>query len=239
MHSRELDSIWLVRMNPLASLFARYWASRLIWPGDVERDRVGAVLVHDRPQPPGGLGDRVGHRHRLPARPRGPARTSAVVSRPGAASMSAVVAPLVHSRPRFAGCVLVAGRLQHGTPRPSGPAPTSRTIPQPTPQYEQTVRTLVVPSLSEPGAARAPPYGARPFLTPRDRTNHPLRGCVRAPSPGVKPSAQGLAGKCEHGPAHGFLGHLPVTGSARAVLTSAGVYPSPCEMCAAGRRGRR
>jgi hypothetical protein len=28
--------------------------------------------------------------------------------------------------------------------RPSGPIPMSRTMPQPTPQYEQTVRTCVV-----------------------------------------------------------------------------------------------
>ncbi len=32
MHSREFDSIWFVPTNPLASLFARYWASRLICP---------------------------------------------------------------------------------------------------------------------------------------------------------------------------------------------------------------
>lgn len=32
MHNRELDSIWLVRTNPLASLFARYCASRLSCP---------------------------------------------------------------------------------------------------------------------------------------------------------------------------------------------------------------
>lgn len=32
MHSREFDSIWLVRTKPLASLFARYWASMLICP---------------------------------------------------------------------------------------------------------------------------------------------------------------------------------------------------------------
>lgn len=32
MHSREFDSIWLVPMNPLVSLFARYCASMDIWP---------------------------------------------------------------------------------------------------------------------------------------------------------------------------------------------------------------
>src|SRR5712691_10652332 len=82
-------------------------------------------------------------------------RTRAVVSRPGAASMSAVVAPLVHSRPKFAGCSLspVAFRTVR---RPSGPLPTSRTMPQPTPQYEHTVRTFVVPSPGEPGAATGP-----------------------------------------------------------------------------------
>lgn len=60
--------------------------------------------------------------------------------RPGAASISALVAPLVQSRPRFVGCALspVAFRTVR---RPSGPLPMSSTIPHPTPQYEQTVRT--------------------------------------------------------------------------------------------------
>ena len=71
-------------------------------------------------------------------------RTRAVVSRPGAASMSAVVAPLVHSRPKFAGCALSPDALST-VRRPSGPAPTSSTMPQPTPQYEQTVRTTGTP----------------------------------------------------------------------------------------------
>ena len=70
--------------------------------------------------------------------------------------MSAVVAPLVHSRPKFAGCSLSPAAFRT-VRRPSGPRPTSRTMPQPTPQYEQTVRTFVVTSLSEPGAATAPP----------------------------------------------------------------------------------
>ena len=67
-------------------------------------------------------------------------RTSAWLSRPGAASMSAVVAPLVHSRPRLAGCSLSPLDLD----RPGAGrvvVATSSTRPQPTPQYEQTVRT--------------------------------------------------------------------------------------------------
>lgn len=66
--------------------------------------------------------------------------TSAVVSRPGAASISAVVAPFVHSRPAFAGCALSPEAFRT-VRRPSGPIPTSSRIPQPTPQYVQTVRT--------------------------------------------------------------------------------------------------
>ncbi|MNS40069.1 hypothetical protein D3C72_723710 [compost metagenome] len=32
MHRRELDSMWRVRIKPLASLLARYWASSDICP---------------------------------------------------------------------------------------------------------------------------------------------------------------------------------------------------------------
>ncbi len=69
--------------------------------------------------------------------------------------MSAVVAPLVHSRPRFAGCSLSPYAFST-VRRPSGPAPTSSTIPQPTPQYEQTVRTFSVAARG-PDAAGPPP----------------------------------------------------------------------------------
>jgi hypothetical protein len=73
---------------------------------DIERDGVRAVLVDDRAQPPAGLGNgvvdgsgdgsslRVGH-------------SSADFNRPSSAAIiSACVAPLVHSRPKFAGCSL-------------------------------------------------------------------------------------------------------------------------------------
>ena len=104
----EFDSIWFVPMKPLASLLARYWASRRHLPGDVQGDRVRTVLVEDPPQPGPTRRDRlVGRRHRRRRRAR--SRTERVRHpAAGAASMSALVAPLVHSRPRFAGCCLVA-----------------------------------------------------------------------------------------------------------------------------------
>lgn len=73
--------------------------------------------------------------------------------------MSAVVEPLVHSRPKLAGWSLSPDAFRT-VRRPSGPSPTSSTMPQPTPQYEQTVRTFVafiVLAFRESGAATGTP----------------------------------------------------------------------------------
>ena len=56
------------------------------------------------------------------------------------ASMSALVAPLVHSRPKLAGCSLSPDTFAM-TPLP-GSVVTS--MPHPTPQYEHAVRVIVI-----------------------------------------------------------------------------------------------
>ncbi|ERR1700722_11128256 len=105
MHSREFDSIWLVPMNPLVSLFARYWASMDIWPDTYMAKESGpcsSMIARNRfahwaialPVPTGSQGS-----------PRS-ARRYADSIRPGAASRSAVVVPLVHSLPKLAGWLL-------------------------------------------------------------------------------------------------------------------------------------
>ena len=80
--------------------------------------------------------------------------------------MSAVVLPLVHSRPKFAGWVLSPTDLVTVGPIGSvdreldwdfaadGP-PTSSTMPHPTPQYAQSVFTVVTMASTVPGAVCA------------------------------------------------------------------------------------
>lgn len=103
--------------------------------GQALRQRIPRPHPAD-PQPQPGrhqcLAERVG--------PLGPHMLHHQYSRPGAASRSAVVAPLVHSRPKLAGWALSPDALRIFR-RPSAPVATSSTIPQPTPQYEHTVRT--------------------------------------------------------------------------------------------------
>src|SRR5690349_2028840 len=145
MHSREFDSIWLVPMNPLASLFARYCASRVICPETYRATASGPwVSMTDRSRRAVWVIAASTSRSTGTA-PRS-SRAFAVASRPPAASRSALVAPLVQSRPALVGCARSPPALST-LRRPSGPRPTSRTIPQPTPQYEQTVLTCVVSPL--------------------------------------------------------------------------------------------
>ena len=66
--------------------------------------------------------------------------------RPGPASMSAVVVPLVHRRPKLVGCVFRPEDFAAFRRPVSGSVMMSRTRPQPTPQYAQSVSTLVVVS---------------------------------------------------------------------------------------------
>ncbi|ANZ13912.1 hypothetical protein SNOUR_02960 [Streptomyces noursei ATCC 11455] len=102
------------------------------------------------------------------------ARTSAFARRPGAAIMSALVAPFVHRRPELVGCALSPDALATRRRPSAGYRTTSRTIPQPTPQYEQTVRTL--PSF-EPDATETPLRGACTFPSQNRPTGggHDLR----------------------------------------------------------------
>ncbi len=53
--------------------------------------------------------------------------------------------------------------------RPSGPVATSRTIPQPTPQYEQTVRTLSAVPASGGGVVGAVMAALRGRAFPKER----------------------------------------------------------------------
>ncbi len=70
--------------------------------------------------------------------------------------MSALVAPLVHSRPELAGCALSPDARTTRRSPVAGSRATSRTMPQPTPQYEQTVR-VVPPSGPIGTPLRRPP----------------------------------------------------------------------------------
>ena len=96
--------------------------------GDVERDRVGAVLVDDRAQ-----AARDGARARPPSRParsarRGRSRHSGTVARSLAWTANGRPSGLRHVRPRLAGCM-----RSPRTPT-SRPSSTSASRPQPTPQ---------------------------------------------------------------------------------------------------------
>jgi len=105
MHSREFDSIWLVPMNPLASLFARYWASMDICPDTymatasgpcksmMDRNRLAHWVIAVSASAASSGSERSVRRY-------------ADSVRPGAATRSAVVAPLVHKRPKLAGWLL-------------------------------------------------------------------------------------------------------------------------------------
>jgi hypothetical protein len=132
MHSREFDSIWLVPTNPLTSLFARYCASSVICPDTYMANASGpcsSMTARNR-RPVSAIAT---SRSALCGSAPRSARTRAVPNRPGAASRSALVAPLVHSRPAFAGCALSPLTLTTRR-RPSGSRATSSTMPQPTPQ---------------------------------------------------------------------------------------------------------
>lgn len=63
--------------------------------------------------------------------------TWACVSRPGAFAISALVAPFVHKRPRFAGWSLSPETFTTVRRPVSASVVVSMRIPQPTPQYEQ------------------------------------------------------------------------------------------------------
>ena len=67
-------------------------------------------------------------------------RSNADVNRSSSAAISSAwVAPLVHSRPKLAGCSLSPEtRAMTGLPE-SGSAVVSTSMPQPTPQYEHAV----------------------------------------------------------------------------------------------------
>ncbi len=80
----------------------------------------------------------IGMDSRCPARW---ARRCADSIRPGAASRSAVVVPLVHNRPRLAGCDLSPVDLATRRFPVCGSVVVCSTIPQPTPQYAHTVFT--------------------------------------------------------------------------------------------------
>ncbi len=105
MHSREFDSIWLVPMNPLVSLFARYCASMDIWPDTYIAKESGPCWSMIARNPFADWAIAVSMSIGSSGSPRS-SRTYAESTRPGAASMSAVVAPLVHSRPKLAGWLL-------------------------------------------------------------------------------------------------------------------------------------
>src|ERR1700757_3816979 len=133
MHSREFDSIWLVPMNPLASLFARYCASMDICP-----DTYRATAS----EPCWSMMDRNRLAHwviavSVAAGSSGSARSVlryADSARPGAASRSVVVAPLVHSRPKLAGWLEFPTDFVTWRRAPFCSVVTCNTMPQPTPQ---------------------------------------------------------------------------------------------------------
>ena len=57
MHSRELDSIWLVPMNPFVSLLTGIAPPATSDRTRVQRDGVGSVFVDDGAQSASGVGD--------------------------------------------------------------------------------------------------------------------------------------------------------------------------------------
>jgi hypothetical protein len=89
-------------MKPLVSLFARYCASSDIWPDTYIAKASGPCwsMIARSHCALRAIASSMSSGSRDSPRS---ARACAVSSRPGAASMSDVVAPLVHNRPKLAG----------------------------------------------------------------------------------------------------------------------------------------
>ena len=200
MHSRELDSMWTVRKKPFASLVARYCASTDIWPDTYSATASGPCWS-------------TMSRSRLPASATASStgagigsslrdgRTSADLSRPSeAAIISAWVAPLVHSRPKLAGCSLSPETLaMTGTP---ASAVVVTSMPQPTPQYEHAVRVVVInppvrapsprtrPCVGAPSAYEGTPPMSPPRRRHRRRETPRTRSLPTSPGPHRRPATR-------------------------------------------------
>ena len=145
--------------------------------------------------------------HRLGARGRrGPARSPAARARRASRRWSR---PWCTAGRALAGCVLVAGRLQRPCAGRPASRPTSSTIPQPTPQYEHTVRTGPATSAAAPVRAgradRADAVTNAPFTLTvgvshcRHRKNPRLRARHSRRSRAITSPAQSPSAACEGG----------------------------------------
>src|SRR3954469_11980115 len=164
MHSREFDSIWTVRRKPLASLVATYCASMDIWPDTYSATESGpcsSMTARSR-RPASATASSTGAGTGSSERE---GRTNAEVSRPSSAAIiSAWVAPLVHSRPKLAGCNLSPDTFAMTLL----PGSVLTSMPQPTPQYEHAVRVTVIGC-----SARGRGNRAEQFARPRCGVPHP------------------------------------------------------------------
>src|SRR6478735_5918982 len=149
MHSRELDSMYLVRRNPLANFVATYCDSIDIWPDTYSATASGPCLsmIERSRRPVSAIASSTGVGTGSSFRP---GRRSADFSRPSSACIiSACVAPLVHNLPKLVGCNL-SPDTRAITVRPPSVL-VSTAMPQPTPQYEHAVRVTVMrPSWADP-----------------------------------------------------------------------------------------
>ena len=155
------------------------------------------MLVDDRAQAAGGLGDCGGHGRGLRTVPAAGSdegcRQSAWGGEHVRGGRALGAQPAEVRRVR-----LVPGRLQDRTP-PVGPAADieDHAAAHPAVRADRPDLRRALTQRARRGHGRLP-CCARPVPTSRDPTNRSLRRCVHARSSGVKPTAQGLARRCEH-----------------------------------------
>jgi hypothetical protein len=162
-------------------------------PGDVQGDRVGAVLVHDAAQAAGGLGDGgVQGRGLGLLAAGGPDQGGGQAA--GRGQQVGGGRALGAQPASVRRVLLVAARAQHGAPPVGAP-----------PDVEDQAAAHPAVGADRPHLRRAVVHRARrghgrlPCCAgvSGDGRNRGLRGCLRARSPGVKHAAQVAAGGCE------------------------------------------
>ncbi|MNO96238.1 hypothetical protein D3C76_879020 [compost metagenome] len=139
--------MWRVRIKPLASLLARYWASSDICPETYNATASGPCwsMIWRRRAALWAMAWSMLQRAGCCVRCW---RMNGSSMRPGALRGTCAVRPLVQRRPKLLGCCLSPLILL------TLPSATLMTMPHPTPQYGQTLRTSLLLMGRSPGWKR-------------------------------------------------------------------------------------